>query len=136
MGTPNLRGFGSFFMGLRISSYWHNKLSENIFYRDKYKCVLCGDNNDLLIDHIIPVKKGGKSTIENQRTLCRSCHSKITNTKCEEKLTKIGSYLRSWREKHPGYGTKYAQGWRKKHYGYFSKYNTSEKWQLYKQSNV
>jgi hypothetical protein len=48
--------------------------------RDHFKCVLCGDNPPinpqcvLHVDHIVPWSKGGKTTIENLRTLCASCN--------------------------------------------------------------
>jgi len=31
-------------------------------------------------DHIMPRKEGGKNTLENGMTLCRSCHKKIHAT--------------------------------------------------------
>src|SRR5258708_32692418 len=42
--------------------------------RDGHKCSYCGSTYDLTIDHIIPVAKGGTSTIENLRTLCGRCN--------------------------------------------------------------
>jgi hypothetical protein len=42
--------------------------------RDGHKCSYCGSPYDLTIDHIIPVAKGGTSTIENLRTLCGRCN--------------------------------------------------------------
>jgi hypothetical protein len=48
--------------------------------RDYFKCVLCGDNPPinpgcvLHVDHIVPWSRGGKTTIENLRTLCASCN--------------------------------------------------------------
>ena len=48
--------------------------------RDHFKCVLCGDNPPissqcvLHVDHIVPWSKGGKTKIENLRTLCASCN--------------------------------------------------------------
>src|SRR5260221_6487779 len=42
--------------------------------RDSHKCSYCGSTCDLTIDHIIPVAKGGTSTIENLRTLCGRCN--------------------------------------------------------------
>jgi hypothetical protein len=48
--------------------------------RDHFKCVLCGDNPPinpqcvLHVDHIVPWSKGGRTMIENLRTLCGSCN--------------------------------------------------------------
>ncbi|MCF8042057.1 MAG: HNH endonuclease [Desulfarculaceae bacterium] len=55
-------------------------LRYKIMNRDNFKCVLCGhvqsDGSDykLHVDHIIPWSKGGKTTIENLRTLCAKCN--------------------------------------------------------------
>lgn len=51
-----------------------------VMHRDHFKCVLCGDNPPaspgliLHIDHIIPWSKGGKTQIDNLRTLCAPCN--------------------------------------------------------------
>ena len=56
------------------------KLREFIKNRDKCTCKNCGNStikepNLLLeIDHIIPLSKGGKTTIENLQTLCWKCN--------------------------------------------------------------
>lgn len=47
-----------------------------IFHRDDFKCVLCGSDENLTVDHIIPISKGGTETLDNLRTLCKSCNSK------------------------------------------------------------
>lgn len=44
-----------------------------IIARDK-KCVFCGHNKDLTIDHIIPKSKGGKNEVNNLQTLCQKCN--------------------------------------------------------------
>lgn len=56
------------------------KLRESIKERDNYTCQECGvsiyDEEHLLleIDHILPLAKGGLSTIENLQTLCWRCN--------------------------------------------------------------
>ncbi|WP_311210900.1 MULTISPECIES: HNH endonuclease [unclassified Aeromicrobium] len=43
--------------------------------RDGHRCVACGSEDDLTVDHIIPIIKGGEPTDEsNLRTLCRPCN--------------------------------------------------------------
>jgi hypothetical protein len=40
------------------------------------KCLHCGSTEDLQVDHIIPVSKGGGDNIENLQPLCGSCNRK------------------------------------------------------------
>lgn len=59
-----------------------SKMSASLRYkvliRDKKICVICGasaKNGAVLhVDHIIPVAKGGLTTLENLRTLCDRCN--------------------------------------------------------------
>lgn len=51
-----------------------NAIRKSIYERDNYKCLKCGKMNDLEIDHIIPISKGGKSTMDNLQTLCHKCN--------------------------------------------------------------
>lgn len=44
--------------------------------RSAYRCVTCGTHENLTIDHIIPLAKGGSNEIENLQTMCRSCNCK------------------------------------------------------------
>ena len=45
-----------------------------VFERDEWRCRFCGAQNDLVIDHIFPVSKGGGGQIENLQTLCTNCN--------------------------------------------------------------
>ena len=54
-----------------------NKLRFAIYARDGNRCRICGrKTDDLEIDHIIPIAKGGKSTYDNLQTLCHRCNKK------------------------------------------------------------
>ena len=60
-----------------------NRIRFAIYKRDGYRCKMCGksgDNNNLEIDHIIPISKGGKSTFDNLQTLCHDCNVKKGDT--------------------------------------------------------
>ena len=54
-----------------------NKLRFAIYARDGNRCRICGRRtNDLEIDHVVPIAKGGKTTYANLQTLCSSCNKK------------------------------------------------------------
>lgn len=49
-------------------------------------CVACGSTNQITIDHIIPIARGGTHSIGNLQSLCRSCNSsKVDKTMTEWK---------------------------------------------------
>ena len=43
---------------------------------DSYCCQECGKSEDLTIDHIVPLSKGGTDDLDNLRWLCRKCNSR------------------------------------------------------------
>ena len=47
-----------------------------IFAQDGYKCRICGATEKLVLDHIVPVSKGGSDDPSNLQTLCWSCNSR------------------------------------------------------------
>lgn len=53
-----------------------NSVMSAVWSRDGGKCVECGSIDDLEFDHVIPFSKGGSSTAENLRILCRVCNRK------------------------------------------------------------
>jgi 5-methylcytosine-specific restriction endonuclease McrA len=44
-----------------------------------YKCQMCGTDERITIDHIIPLSKGGTNHIDNLQPLCHSCNSSKNN---------------------------------------------------------
>ena len=44
--------------------------------RDGLTCAECGTVENLTVDHILPLSKGGTDDLDNLRLLCRSCNSK------------------------------------------------------------
>lgn len=62
-----------------------------IFARDKFECQYCGAHNDLTIDHIVPLSKGGTNEDDNLITACRSCNS----YKGEQSLEEIKEILQT-----------------------------------------
>ena len=63
-----------------------------VFTRDKV-CVNCGSIHALELDHITPRAKGGDSSYENLRVLCRNCNQRAAIEQFG--ISKMESYLRS-----------------------------------------
>ena len=61
-------------------------LRECVFKRDRGICAVCGvsakrrrnGRSQWEADHILPVREGGDSNLENIRTLCIPCHREVT----------------------------------------------------------
>ena len=44
--------------------------------RDGFGCRRCGTVENVSIDHILPLSRGGTDDLDNLQFLCRSCNSK------------------------------------------------------------
>ena len=65
----------------RIKNTFYDLITEDInkiFQRDM-SCVYCNSIKSLSLDHIIPVSKGGDTTLNNMVLACRSCNSSKSN---------------------------------------------------------
>jgi 5-methylcytosine-specific restriction endonuclease McrA len=51
-------------------------------------CLQCGSSNDIELDHIIPLKRGGTNWITNIQPLCRACN--------RSKYIKADDYRPEW----------------------------------------
>lgn len=49
-------------------------VKDMVWNRDGGRCVLCGSNQKLEFDHIIPFAKGGSNTYRNIQLLCEGCN--------------------------------------------------------------
>lgn len=56
-----------------------DSLKRLILRRDKYICQNCGVDNNLEIDHIIPILKGGDNSESNLQVLCGMCNKIKSN---------------------------------------------------------
>lgn len=56
-------------------SEW-GKLRESVFKRDNYRCVDCGGEYNLTVNHIKELSLGGVNDLDNLETLCKDCHEK------------------------------------------------------------
>jgi hypothetical protein len=63
---------------LRDFIYFPDK--DGIKYEKEVKCARCGRTEDLAVDHILPIAKGGSDCIQNKQTLCTHCNSSKSDT--------------------------------------------------------
>jgi 5-methylcytosine-specific restriction endonuclease McrA len=57
---------------------------KNVYIRDNYACVYCGNKRNLTLDHVVPKTKGGKTNFENCVTCCRYCNNEKGSKTIEE----------------------------------------------------
>lgn len=50
-----------------------------VYMRDHFRCVWCGSDRRLELDHIKPWSAGGADTFDNLRTLCHDCNDHRSN---------------------------------------------------------
>ncbi|RSV11654.1 HNH endonuclease, partial [Sphingomonas sp. ABOLF] len=51
-------------------------MRQQVFERDGFQCCDCGAEDRLECDHVVPVSKGGETTLENLQTLCKPCNAR------------------------------------------------------------
>lgn len=57
-----------------FSAEW-DRLRTEVYRRDAYTCRYCGQKGGSLeCDHVVPVSRGGDSTLDNLVTACRACN--------------------------------------------------------------
>lgn len=57
---------------------------ENIYRRDGYECVYCGNKQQLTLDHLVPKSKGGRTSWDNLVTACQRCNAQKADLSLEE----------------------------------------------------
>lgn len=57
---------------------------QNLYKRDGYKCVYCGQRDNLTLDHVIPRSKGGRDSWHNLVTACQRCNTEKGDRTPEE----------------------------------------------------
>lgn len=58
-----------------VGGYSYLEHYDEIFKRDNGTCVYCGSKEDLCIDHLVPLIKGGDNEIDNLVISCKRCNS-------------------------------------------------------------
>ena len=73
---------------LRKSRWWQNKLQAGV-------CDYCGEcfeRDELTMDHIVPVARGGRSVKGNVAVSCKQCNTdKKTSTPVEDLLSQLSA---------------------------------------------
>ena len=70
----------------RITRVIPRAIMLKVVRRDGQVCAMCKRNvldEEIEFDHIIPISRGGATTTENLRILCRECNRKKSNTLSE-----------------------------------------------------
>lgn len=67
-------------MGLSPTGDW-GLLRTTVFKRDNYTCRSCNRKDNLTVDHIVQLSRGGTNNLENLQTLCKYCHEEKDNRK-------------------------------------------------------
>jgi len=66
----------------REGRYIPRQIMFKVVRRDNHVCQVCFKyvpDNEVQFDHIIPISKGGPTTVENLRLLCKICNRKKSN---------------------------------------------------------
>lgn len=67
----------------------YKEILKQLLVKYKFKCVKCQSKENITIDHITPVSKGGSDDPSNLQILCKPCNSK-KGTKIEnEKVSSV-----------------------------------------------
>lgn len=70
-----------------IRTIYRNKVpfsKKNVMIRDNFVCQYCGSTEELTIDHVTPLSRGGISCFENCVTACKKCNARKANKTCIE----------------------------------------------------
>lgn len=78
---------GQYGLWLKMQGYDNRRLMASVFtssYRTRnyiFKlygkvCLCCGSNENITLDHVVPIVNDGDYTLSNLQPLCKSCNSK------------------------------------------------------------
>ena len=70
---PQIRG------RLKMCIPAHAALRAYVIHRDGHACVRCGATSNLIADHIVSRRNGGRHHPENMQCLCQPCNARKAN---------------------------------------------------------
>jgi 5-methylcytosine-specific restriction endonuclease McrA len=56
------------------------------------KCLCCGTRENITLDHVVPLVRGGRNDIANAQPLCKSCNSSKGTRNMDYRWGEIGEY--------------------------------------------
>jgi hypothetical protein len=68
--------------------------AQRIWRRDGWHCKTCGTDQDLVVDHVIPLSLGGTNEDDNLQTLCGTCNTKKAKNERRPQQRRILTNLR------------------------------------------
>ena len=69
--TSNIKAYKTKSNSKYKRRYIPQKVKDQVWNRDSGKCVVCGTNENIEFDHIIPKSKGGADSYRNLQLLCQ-----------------------------------------------------------------
>jgi len=57
---------------------------QRIYKSANYKCLKCGSDKNLSLDHIVPKSLGGSNDEDNLQCLCVPCNQEKSNNSCAD----------------------------------------------------
>lgn len=68
-------------------------IREMVFKRDGYRCINCGSQHDLTMEHLVPLSRNGSNHSKNLATLCAPCNFLKADMTWDEFVDKYESAL-------------------------------------------
>lgn len=75
-------------------------VQRRVFERDGFACLYCGSPSQLELDHIVPIRYGGRDSEDNLQTLCSTHNQEKGTYECDLRVSTIEDILVSSRRRY------------------------------------